>query len=288
MDLHSREKKGVALLVLICVGLMIANLYLGQIYQSPPIQYEVKKDTNDFELKKEPIRFYFNPNTISKDSLLLIGVSEVLANQWVNYRRKVKPFQSVNDLKKLYAMTDTLLEELKPLLQWKDKSDNKGEQNKRAEKEVQVEQTKPAQPTKIIVIDLNSAEVSTLKSLKGIGEAYASRIIKYRDLLGGYANKEQVREVYGISDSLFNSISNQISVETLDVKQVNINTVEIKTLAKHPYINWSVAQSVVNFRQMHGCYQQLSDIMQSDLVNENLYNKIAPYLKADSCLSQPD
>lgn len=288
MNLHSREKKGVAFLVVICIGLMIANLYLGQIYESPPLQVVISEDSSK-TINDTHSFFNFSPNTISKDSLLLLGVSDVLANQWVNYRNKVKPFQSVNDLKKLYAMNDSVLEELKPYMLWQSKSvvpkkkfEKQSSNGKQAQREIAVE------TPKTLKIRLNAAELSELIKLKGIGNVYATRIIKYRELLGGFTGKDQIKEVYGISDSLFETISNQIFVDSIALKPIDVNSAETKTLAKHPYINWSVAQSVVNYRQMHGCYQQLSDIMRSDLVNAILYNKIAPYLKADSCLSQPD
>jgi len=288
LNLHSREKKGVAFLVIICIGLMMANLYLGQMYVSPPLQVVISEDSSKTIVGTHSF-FYFSPNTISKDSLLLLGISEVLANQWVNYRKKVKPFKSVDDLKNLYAMNDSVLDKLKPYMRWKNItiSPKKEFINKpNFHESTQTERT--VEKAKTIKIELNNADLTELIKIKGIGNVYATRIIKYRDLLGGFTRKEQVKEVYGISDSLFDMISNQIFVDSLMPKQININNAETKILAQHPYINWSVAQSIVNYRQIHGCYQQLSDIMRSDLVNEILYNKIAPYLKADSCLSQPD
>ena len=41
-------------------------------------------------------------------------------------------------------------------------------------------------------IDLNIADTLTLKKLKGVGSVYSNRIIKYRDLLGGFSNKRQL------------------------------------------------------------------------------------------------
>lgn len=288
LDLHSREKKGVAFLVLICIGLMIANLYLGQIYESPPLQVIASADSTKAKADKHEL-FYFSPNTISKDSLLLLGLSDVLANQWVNYREKVRLFQSVNDVQKLYAMNDSIFAELKPYMKWENTTSvnrkKKHDQSNNVVASKNVTEVKKPLP---IRVDVNTTNLTELIKLKGIGNTYATRIIKYRELLGGYTSKEQIKEVYGISDSLYDVISKNIFVDTIAPIQINVNAAETKTLAKHPYINWSVAQSVVNYRQMHGCYQQLSDIMQSDLVNEILYNKIAPYLKADSCLSQPD
>jgi competence protein ComEA len=288
LNLHSREQKGVTLLVLICVGLMTINLYLGQIYESPPIKVTVVEDTI-LDVKSTSLLFNFYPNTISKDSLLLLGVSDVLAKQWVNYREKVRPFQSEDDLKKLYAMNDSLLEQLKPYMQWaENKKSNFQVRKSNVEQRINEHYASNSKEKSFSKIEINNASLEQLKSIKGIGSVYATRIVKFKELLGGYVHKSQLKEVYGINDSLYSVIENQVLIDSIKIKRIDVNNAEAKTLAKHPYINWSVAQSVVNYRQMHGCYQQLSDIMRSDLVNAILYNKIAPYLKADSCLSQPD
>src|SRR5665647_1059817 len=47
-------------------------------------------------------------------------------------------------------------------------------------------------------LDLNSADSLHLLEIPGIGPVFASRIIRYRTLLGGYYAVDQLREVYGM------------------------------------------------------------------------------------------
>ena len=49
-------------------------------------------------------------------------------------------------------------------------------------------------------ISINTVDTAEWKKVPGIGSAYAARIVKYRNLLGGFYEVEQLREVYGISD----------------------------------------------------------------------------------------
>ena len=58
----------------------------------------------------------------------------------------------------------------------------------------------PAPVRKPLMVELNSADSTTLQLLHGIGPAFARRIVRYREKLGGFSNKEQLLEVYGSSN----------------------------------------------------------------------------------------
>ena len=62
-------------------------------------------------------------------------------------------------------------------------------------------------------ININTATISELTLLDGIGEALAERIVQQREALGGFNSIEQLKTVKGIGDKLFESIQNYIKVE---------------------------------------------------------------------------
>ena len=127
-------------------------------------------------------------------------------------------------------------------------------------------------------IEINAADTFELKKLNGIGSVYAKGITQYRKLLGGFFKKEQLLEVYGIDASVYEPISEFIEVDTSKIRKLNINFCSIYQLQQHPYIIRSVANTIVNYRDRHGKYTSLDDIRKTDLVNDVLYLKIAPYL----------
>lgn len=61
-------------------------------------------------------------------------------------------------------------------------------------------------------IDINKASSSELKSLTGIGDVTASKIIEYRSQNGKFKTIEDIRMVKGIGEKKFESIKNDIKV----------------------------------------------------------------------------
>lgn len=83
-------------------------------------------------------------------------------------------------------------------------------------------------------IDLNSADTTLLKRVPGIGSSFARRIVKYRDLLGGYYVVEQLQEVYGMDRERYSTIYPYFVIRT----EVRPLTIAIDTISRHPYLQW--------------------------------------------------
>ncbi len=83
-------------------------------------------------------------------------------------------------------------------------------------------------------IDLNTADTTLLKRVPGIGSSFARRIVKYRELLGGYYVVEQLQEVYGMDRERYNAIYPYFTVGTA----VRPLTLTIDSISYHPYLSW--------------------------------------------------
>ena len=83
-------------------------------------------------------------------------------------------------------------------------------------------------------IDLNSADTTLLKRVPGIGSSFARRIVKYRDLLGGYYVVEQLQEVYGMDRERYDAIHPYFTIGTA----VRTLTLTIDSISYHPYLSW--------------------------------------------------
>lgn len=131
------------------------------------------------------------------------------------------------------------------------------------------------------VININLADSFAFKKLPGIGDKYSSRIVRYRDWLGGFYAKEQLLEVYGIDSALFHRISPSILLEEGNLSKININTCGVKDLAVHPYVSYKLANLIVKYRRHHGNYSTLEQLKAIPLVDEELFRKIVFYFELD-------
>ena len=130
-------------------------------------------------------------------------------------------------------------------------------------------------------VKINSADTTTFQSLKGVGSYYSGKIVKYRSALGGFTSIDQLKEVYGILPEVIAQNLHRLIVDSVDIVKVNINTCETTDLQRHPYISWNIANSIVQIRKSREAYKSIDEIKKSDLVNEEIYRKIAPYLKIE-------
>lgn len=61
-------------------------------------------------------------------------------------------------------------------------------------------------------INLNTCTASDLIAINGIGEARADAIIQYREYLGGYTSVDQIKNIKGIGDKLYEKIAPYLTV----------------------------------------------------------------------------
>ncbi|MCQ2325660.1 MAG: helix-hairpin-helix domain-containing protein, partial [Paludibacteraceae bacterium] len=107
------------------------------------------------------------------------------------------------------------------------------------------------------ILDLNTADTMSLQYLRGIGPYIAKRIVWYRQDLGGFVSKEQLREMDDLcrynKDTThrfkFDSVLPHLVVDTSLVQRLPINTMTAAKLSKHPYINYTQARAIYELRR---------------------------------------
>ncbi len=143
------------------------------------------------------------------------------------------------------------------------------------------DEIKPLYKPKYILkkFDLNLADTIQLKRIKGIGTVLSSRIIKYRKLLGGYSSKEQLKEVYGLEDSVLVSLDSLTFIsDNFRPTSIFINQWDEKNLKKHPYISYTEARAISSYRYQHGNFSTIKDLLQIHLLDTTKINRLRPYL----------
>jgi competence ComEA-like helix-hairpin-helix protein len=135
---------------------------------------------------------------------------------------------------------------------------------------------------KAYVVALNSADTFDLKELRGIGSAYSRRIVAYREKLGGFVRKEQLREVWGIDTALYARIAPQITVDASQIRKINLNSASIDVLKRHPYLDYYLAKEIVKHREKYGNFSAVEDLLKVNLIDQATFKRIKPYLMAET------
>ena len=129
------------------------------------------------------------------------------------------------------------------------------------------------------MVELNSADTTRLKQLRGIGSGYAKMIVAYREKLGGFYKAEQLLEVYKFPDETYQKIKHQLSVDTTLIRKIKINEATVKELKSHPYISYYQALSIVENRELQPAmrYNSLYDMVVDEDLKEEDILRVAPY-----------
>lgn len=225
----------------------------------------------------------FNPNTVSFEELLAFGLSKAQASNIVNYRDKSGGFRDKAHFRKLYCMTDELFALISPYLVFESKAESPIESIAIEEAKIEKSESKAQSKVReVLVLDLNACDSLDLQQIRGIGKVRAARIYKYGKRLGGYVNVEQLKEVYGIDNELFEQIKGHFKVGKTDIKKININSDEIKQLTAHPYIDFQLAKALIRFRKDYGKdFQSAEEIRYIHFLSEQEAEKLIPYLKTN-------
>jgi len=127
-------------------------------------------------------------------------------------------------------------------------------------------------------VELNSADSATLTRVHGIGASFAMRIIRYRYRLGGYYNKEQLKEVYGLDEAKYSEIKDQLTINRDSIIKININTISFASLRQFPYLDYKQASAIIEYRNQHGKYNSMADIANIAILSPEIITKIEPYI----------
>ena len=242
--------------------------------------YSEEESTHQFAAPLTPVDnkgyteatlFPFDPNTLSAEGWQKLGLNNKTIRILINYRNKGGRFYKTEDLKKVWTMPIGFYERVKD--QVIIPASNK------ATSYPTFANTSSSRPErKIQTVNINLDDTAAFIALPGIGPVLASRIIKFRDRLGGFYSIEQIGETYGLPDSTFQMLKSYFTIDAQSIKRLNINTVSKDELNAHPYIDWKLANAIVEYRNQHGNYSALDDLKNIVILDEPTFLKIMHYL----------
>ncbi len=127
-------------------------------------------------------------------------------------------------------------------------------------------------------VNLNEADTALLMKIPGIGHAYATRILKYRKILGGYYSVEQLKEVYGMYQELYDEIIPFFEITTDSIVRMPVNTASLDKLKSHPYINFYQAKAILELRKKAGKINFIEELSMLEEFPPEELGKLKSYL----------
>ena len=127
-------------------------------------------------------------------------------------------------------------------------------------------------------IDLNGNDSLLFETLPGIGPVLSARIVKYGNLLGGYASVEQLKEVYGLPLETYDRIKGMVYADSTNVRKVNINTAGFSELIRLRYLSKYEVNAILKFRKLMGRIHTIKELVDNKLIPEEKAGKIRPYI----------
>ncbi|HRO07972.1 MAG TPA: helix-hairpin-helix domain-containing protein [Saprospiraceae bacterium] len=227
-------------------------------------------DNNEKAIKSY-LKFPFDPNAISYDSLLLLGFSKYAAKSLTNYVSKGGKIHDVNKLKSIYGIDSNLINNLSGYIRYPSRS-------------VKTEYTKqtysvnnmPDEP-----IEINSADTTSLYSLKILGKYNANKIMKFRNKAGGFMRKDQLVEFGILSDSVYALVEPYLTVDPMLFRKINLNTADYRTFIQHPYFDKETISKILKYRKQHGDFKDVHHLRRIRALSEEVGERIIPYLTVE-------
>lgn len=141
------------------------------------------------------------------------------------------------------------------------------------------QQTKKSSPS-YKAFDINTTTLQELHTLPGIGEKLATRILKYKNQLGGFVHKLQYQEVYGIGEmALKHLILYGYIASDFQPQQLSINQANFKTLLRHPYLCYEQVKKIIQYRERQGAFKHLEELVQRELIDRYTFDRLSAYLR---------
>jgi len=206
----------------------------------------------------------FDPNNYREEDWIRLGLSTKQAKVILNFSKR--GLYSNEDLKRIFVISEELFNLIKDSTFY---SLKKGSA---------ILIDKSISKSNPMLIEINSATEEELINIKGIGPFFAKQILKKRNELGGFNQVSQLKEVWKMDQEKLEIIEPFIKIDNSKIIKIELNSVDLDNLKKHPYVRWNIANSIIKIREQKGDFKNIEEIKESVLINEEMFEKLKPYL----------
>ncbi len=284
----SRKERVAVIILLALIIFFIALPYLFEPKKIKPVveeelQMELKKlqqsksqvdsvvdqtDTTSAATKIE--LFEFDPNTLDAEGWKRLSIPDKTIKTILNYRNKGGKFYKPEDVRKIWGLQKNDADRIVPFAKISTSSNSFQQNNFNKKISTTIKNIK--------VLDINTATAEDLMQIPSIGRSLPYRIINFREKLGGFFDLNQLKQTWGMTDSIYQIIIPFLKTQSSTIKKININTANEYEMSRTSFISKEIAKAIIMYRNQHGLFQNVEDIKKIVFINEETFLKISPYL----------
>ena len=261
----SDQRKGIFALLFFIIALQFAYFFVDfsiPTNEDPEEQkwlsLQPQVDSMKMDIaNKRPKMYLYNPNFITDYKGYKLGMSVDEIDRLLAFRKENKYVNSSQEFQNVTKISDSLLNVMSPYFKFPDWVNKK--------KEYKAFKKYPnqafAKKEKIVLIDINQATKEDLIKIYGIGEAISLRILKQKEILGGFVSMEQMKDIWGLSPEVIENLNSHFKVSVLpNFKKIDINNASLKELSQFYYFKYPLAKEIVTYRSMKGNISNIEDL----------------------------
>lgn len=128
------------------------------------------------------------------------------------------------------------------------------------------------------LLEVNTCDSLSLVALPGIGPVLSARIIRYRNLIGGFWSVDQLKEVYGLPPETYEKIYSMLYADSLKIRKIKINSAGYREMIRHPYFRKEEVPAIIKFRDLEGEITGIMDLKENNILSSETIQRIAPYI----------
>jgi DNA uptake protein ComE-like DNA-binding protein len=229
--------------------------------------------------RRQPLKS-FDPNKLSREEWRQLGLSAFATANILKYRERAGGFRYKEQLARIYGLSPEQYRELAPYIDLPARASAPTAFRPRTPRRYDPGRPRTRPRVRLAAFDINTADTTELKKIRGIGSRLSGRIIRFRDKLGGFAHLGQLQEVYGLPAEVVDSLHKYVFIQPgFSPRQINLNTASLPEMQAHPYLGYRTGRLILAYRTQHGPFQSLDDLARIHQISAGQLEKMRPYLR---------
>lgn len=222
-----------------------------------------------------PVLTPFDPNRTDSAGFVKLGLPGWVARNIIRYRAKGGVFYKPDDLGRIYGIDSLRFAQLQSYIRI---DTTRFKQPALRYKRDSLAKSYPDKFVELTPVELNSADTALLRKIPGIGSGFAAMVINYRQQLGGYYRVEQLKELRGVSDSLYAQWEPWFYIDLSLISRLSVNKAGITRLRNHPYLDFYQAKAIVELRKQYDRIEGWHELSLLEEFGREDIIRLTPYL----------